>query len=651
MTITASQTHGQGDLETRYSQLIQPIRDLIKNWDVNIAEQLEDYLSELEEVTISFDGGLTTMNFAEAAMVIQGSACVYSKKVEYLYTLVYQTLDLLANKKKQKPQGDDDGNNDEDGTDRNGEDEEFLTLDDIQEHKNIILKEESDDKSILPVPQMPLSLIPFDDSEKGDKPLLSKSGEVLASRNDFKMNTCLVHTTGTLLLDMTHLALLEKALQMSFSSQHESLHTDQHPPDSVQTAEHVNEANNISVDDGDNDLVFDVPPRDDLGMEIGGVTGDGPDTQTDEVDGGPPEQDMPNQSENGAGDVASEVGIKKSARQKQVKIIPPKPIINMWEPIEPHDPGKIAERPFRKGKSFLRIPASLEDPSSKKRKRHLVPENLSHLTEFLMKQSSQKSKFPKNQLKVPSFPEFEQKYYEEYKRRLSILRNEKKSLSYIEDAEEEEEEPENIIDNPDCPPDDGLGFDGGDNEADDLNDSPLIDDKLFQAMELAMESHHGGFESARRMTEGPIIEQSSVINDYEELVRRHVDQYLASAQEYAKITELSQRVSEWEDKVLPKLAEEDERPPFDINTYGTFIIDNLEKTKSIPFKQIVKHKPTFEVCRTFLATLMLANTSNVKIHQKGNFQEGVDKYELELLTTVRHFEQLEEYQAPSIAKS
>jgi len=46
-----------------------------------------------------------------------------------------------------------------------------------------------------------------------------------------------------------------------------------------------------------------------------------------------------------------------------------------------------------------------------------------------------------------------------------------------------------------------------------------------------------------------------------------------------------------------------------------------------------------------------ANTSNVKIYQKGDFQEGVDKYELELLTTVRHFEQLEEYQAPSITKT
>ena len=53
MTISASQTQSQGDLETRFSQLLQPIRDLTKNWDVNIAEQLEDYLSEVILFVIS----------------------------------------------------------------------------------------------------------------------------------------------------------------------------------------------------------------------------------------------------------------------------------------------------------------------------------------------------------------------------------------------------------------------------------------------------------------------------------------------------------------------------------------------------------------------------------------------------------------------
>lgn len=37
--------------------------------------------TQLDKIVITFDGGITTMNFAEAAMLIQGSVCVYSKKV------------------------------------------------------------------------------------------------------------------------------------------------------------------------------------------------------------------------------------------------------------------------------------------------------------------------------------------------------------------------------------------------------------------------------------------------------------------------------------------------------------------------------------------------------------------------------------------
>ncbi len=48
-------------------------------------------------------------------------------------------------------------------------------------------------------------------------------------------------------------------------------------------------------------------------------------------------------------------------------------------------------------------------------------------------------------------------------------------------------------------------------------------------------------------------EQHSVVSSYEDLVRRHVDGFLASAQQYAQITDLSKRVGEWEEKILPKL--------------------------------------------------------------------------------------------------
>src|SRR5690349_15653367 len=89
--------------ESRFARLLQPIRDLVENWEIDLAAELEDYLGELEHVTISFsDSKGGTLNFAEAALLIQGSACVYSKKVEYLYSLLTVTLDAIHAKRKQK---------------------------------------------------------------------------------------------------------------------------------------------------------------------------------------------------------------------------------------------------------------------------------------------------------------------------------------------------------------------------------------------------------------------------------------------------------------------------------------------------------------------------------------------------------------------
>lgn len=43
----------QDDLESRFANLLQPIRDLTKNWDVDIASSLEDYLEEVENYIVN----------------------------------------------------------------------------------------------------------------------------------------------------------------------------------------------------------------------------------------------------------------------------------------------------------------------------------------------------------------------------------------------------------------------------------------------------------------------------------------------------------------------------------------------------------------------------------------------------------------------
>jgi len=87
------------DIEGRYKALIQPIKDIAANWDIDIAESLTEYLEDLDNLRISIDGGKSNLNFAEAALLIQGSTAVYSKKVEYLHQLVLQSLEFITNKK------------------------------------------------------------------------------------------------------------------------------------------------------------------------------------------------------------------------------------------------------------------------------------------------------------------------------------------------------------------------------------------------------------------------------------------------------------------------------------------------------------------------------------------------------------------------
>ena len=148
---------GSSELEVRFAHLLQPIRDLAQNWHIDIATELEDYLHELDSLTVHIDPSSSSLssssspsssplplNFAEAALLIQGSACVYSKKVEYLYSLLYATLDVVIDKaKKDGKKATSIDAQGEDGDALQEREAELLPLDDIAEAHNVDLDESS----------------------------------------------------------------------------------------------------------------------------------------------------------------------------------------------------------------------------------------------------------------------------------------------------------------------------------------------------------------------------------------------------------------------------------------------------------------------------------------------------------------------------
>ncbi|OWK50810.1 Condensin-2 complex subunit H2 [Lonchura striata] len=162
------------EVDSRFLHLLQPIRDLTKNWEVDVAAQLGEYLEE----------------------------------VEYLYMLVCQALDCISNKKREKlptSLGPDGRDTDATFTD---EQEEFLSLDDIPEtsQASVDMRRGQQPAAVNIVPLTPMALVPPEEGEKKDNPLLSRRGEVLASRRDFRMNTSTPHASGAFLLELAGLS-------------------------------------------------------------------------------------------------------------------------------------------------------------------------------------------------------------------------------------------------------------------------------------------------------------------------------------------------------------------------------------------------------------------------------------------------------------
>uniref|UniRef100_A0A803LLW2 Condensin-2 complex subunit H2 n=1 Tax=Chenopodium quinoa TaxID=63459 RepID=A0A803LLW2_CHEQI len=85
---------------------VQAHRDLESNWGVDLAKNLEDYLLKICSGEISGrDDAHLSVNFAEAALLLQGSIQVYSRKVEYLYNLVLHALEFVSQTRSQENVG------------------------------------------------------------------------------------------------------------------------------------------------------------------------------------------------------------------------------------------------------------------------------------------------------------------------------------------------------------------------------------------------------------------------------------------------------------------------------------------------------------------------------------------------------------------
>ncbi|XP_076807363.1 condensin-2 complex subunit H2-like isoform X1 [Clavelina lepadiformis] len=581
------------DLGQKYDFLLHPIKDLTKNWNIDIATVLEDYLGELETMTFSFDGGKTKLNFAEASFLIQGTACVWSRKVEYLHSLVYQTLEMISNNKQDKqPTSIDPKGIDKDDTFDDHEDK-FLNLDDARTATAKMTTGSGGDVICIPLHSMYLHTA----EEDRGMPFLSKSGEILNYYKDLWSNCMTPMTSGATLI------------ARPFKNEVTLAKTD------------VNLANKEDIGaDGD---TTNNSPHQDADLFMGSLDDHHDDNDGDDYN----DVDMAVEVDNAAVDVIEKRVEVRQLRQRAAPVsstdIQPLIVDQKIEPIlDPHSKcNGWTAKPFHKGKT-VRLPSSIAP--GRKRKRDPTQPTIPLLYDFL--QASKKVMQQVNNA-----------ISDERKKRFTLWKQLK--AEYAKQSVNPEFNQEEICDDVFTQ----SHVINGDGIEDDM-DEPYSDDDGGGGMPNIDDLIHDAADYDAPAAPPPTRDIDH-IETFEDLVRHHVEQFYTSAKLYIQETALGQRVKEWQQSIEPFLEDQDQRPEFDIHKYGDDMVlhfADIGQTKS--FASVVNTKDPWSICRHFAATLQLANDGNFLLATDGDTSKDcVNTLQLKLLSQNKFRDRIEEY--------
>eukprot|EP00931_Biecheleriopsis_adriatica_P103422 TRINITY_DN78262_c0_g1_i1.p1 TRINITY_DN78262_c0_g1~~TRINITY_DN78262_c0_g1_i1.p1 ORF type:complete len:730 (+),score=166.10 TRINITY_DN78262_c0_g1_i1:8-2197(+) len=598
---------------TRFAHLLQPIRDLSKVWNIEIADELEKYAEEVTQLMVTNpEDGASQLNFAEAALLIQGSTAIYSRKVELLYQLVYQALELLAvDKGKDASQGK------RAKASQNGlwapipETEELLTIDHlIKEGRNITLDRTAPEQRQALQRRVPLFLMPRDQSDRRKK--------------DFRISTCAVHHTGAYLLQESDAKLLDDIL-MDDSSVEEN-------PDAPLVPAPPREVQDLDV--RLQELLKDMPSDNTKSVEL---------PETPLFENHPDNQvvsaEVPEQAEQPA--AAPFTGTAGQLGSKQV--VPAAPVADHWALLDEHQVigGEV---PLEVGKSSRRVNAkkllmnseglpSVSDLAVAEDAGNAP--NISALAPLLAAGNPVESLFlaVAGHLKSggryetqraafsPAWLEFEDLFSSSASKRRHTKTAWKKNRAGEQDGVQGSDG-------------EASGDEGGAQPA--TPSRPLVVQeaepmtpgtgctKIVPEMSEEKQRH----EDQRRevaLLEGMIQDAQQ---KYESTIRDHLQ---ALQKDWVdvdnhKFPQLYANVRRWQDEIEPVLKDFESRPAFDIHTYSSKFLKKMtamdksreeESAQAIPFSRLVYGQPRWEVCRRFLTCLLLTNQGNTDIEFEG----------------------------------
>ncbi|PWA64968.1 Non-SMC condensin II complex, subunit H2-like protein [Artemisia annua] len=587
---------GAGKIHT-----VQAHRDLQSNWEVDIANKLQDYLLKICSGEIQQDdNGLLAVNFAEAALLLQNSSQVYSRKVEYLYSLVLHALEFISKHSQQHDQPESSSGQAEE---QNGSvaappesDESFWCSDDIPVDPKNSLDSTNDNNTLLHSVKPPANLVVLE----GDcLDVNGDSGELetyLLATNDLFRDFILLDASDAVTVDeflggketfnknksgLKGGSSIGSKSRKSFMSPSKRSGGTVRKPSAAKTPNpdqnHSARVDNHFETNDHNMPDYNANMDHEFDMDDGFSQPEGFD-DSDEEDDDP------------------------------------------WKPLNPHEQGNLKVKPFKKVKAFrkewsnptTKISITEEFPLAK-----LHGPVSAELHEIWEAQHNVNEKD-----KEPQSPPL----YEKLRRSLVIgdhVIGDHESNDVFKNDKDKHEE--------------GDGY--GDGGAPDI-DTGFMDEDDFDPEKQPID------DATQCDSKEPFEhEDPNAHVNLEDLCRSHLDSLLASCTETEKQSALAARVSTWKQRIEKNLDEQDARPPFDIHEYGQRTLDKLSQEadvgKSLAFTDVVRGQEKHEVARTFSALLQLVNNGNVELIKGGGVNgqfvcyTGENPFHVRLLSNIK----------------
>lgn len=615
---------------TRFAHLLQPIRDLSKVWKIEIADELERYVEEVADLVLTNpEDGITKLNFAEAALLIQGSTNIYSKKVELLYQLVYQAMDLLAlDKTKDGAQGKKAKGGQSGLWAPIPETEELLTIDHlIKEGRNIFLDNGAPEQRQAMQRRVPLFLMPRDQADRRKK--------------EFRISSCTVHRTGVYLLQESDAKLLDDLLMTDETMQGSCMDGPlvPAPPREVQ-----------DLDDRLQELLRDMP--DDTAKSA-----------EDEAKSPNPDEEEEGQVVKQTQEGDAKTPVRGNLEGGELKKALPA-IADPWALLDEHA-NAGADLPLEVGKTSKRLNAkkfaSLESLPDGGICKALGDEALwsGDITAGVQPMLSAGHPVESLFLAVSGNSKTGGKY-ETQRAGFSAAWLEFEDLFAQASAKRKTQKMTMKAREPGAP---GVAGAASDDEAASGDEAeatkvvgatpmkpaaPVDMDAMTPMPEMSEEQ----MRQDEQRREVAMLE--NMIQDAQSKYETTIRQHLASMQKDSvegdnrKFPQLYANVKRWEEQLAPVLKEFESRPEFNIHNYSTKFLAKLSdmykdgnQDKVIPFSRLVHGQPRYEICRRFLTCLILTNHGNTDIVYETE-EERLNKFGLKLLKAEKKWISLEE---------